>query len=93
MPYSLHTGCVLTALSRGERMRRRASCARRQIAWPRLSRTELIQVAQAGRPGDPREREQDMRGAARSWDRPAMFSKIFQKFACLDEDLPKENLP
>ena len=22
-----------------------------------------------------------------------MFSKIFQKFACLDEDLPKENLP
>ena len=53
MPYSLHTGCVLTALSRGERMRRRASCARRQIAWPRLSRTELMQVAQAGRPGDP----------------------------------------
>ena len=30
MPYSLHTGCVLTALSRGERMRRRASCARRR---------------------------------------------------------------
>jgi len=37
-----------------------ASCARRQIAWPRLSRTELMQVAQAGRPGDPREREQDI---------------------------------
>ena len=56
-----------------------------------------MQVAQAGRPGDPREREQDI------------FLKIFQKFACagsgwelgppwplpcfLDEDLPKENLP
>jgi len=29
-----------------------------------------MQVAQAGRPGDPREREQDI------------FLKIFQKFAC-----------
>ena len=85
------------------RMRRRASCARWQIAWPRLSRTELIQVAQAGRPGDPREREQDIfenlskiclcGGAAGSWDRPAMFSKIFQKFACVNRDLPCQNLP
>ena len=59
-----------------------------------------MQVAQAGRPADPRERKQDIfenlpvRGAPSvCWDRRAMFSKIFQKFACLDEDLPKENLP
>ena len=28
-----------------------------------------------------------------SWDRPATFSKIFQKFACVNRDLPGQNLP
>ena len=28
-----------------------------------------------------------------SWDRPATFSKIFQKFACVNRDLPCQNLP
>jgi hypothetical protein len=52
-----------------------------------------MQVAQAGRPGDPRDACAGSGSRAGSWDRPAMFPKIFQKFACLDEDLPKENLP
>jgi len=34
-----------------------------------------------------------VRGAAGSWDRPAMFSKIFQKVACVNRDLPCQNLP
>ena len=37
--------------------------------------------------------ERRLRGAAGSWDRPAVFSKIFQKFACVNRDLPCQNLP
>ena len=61
-----------------------------------------MQVAQAGRPGDPREREQDifenlsdicLCGERLGWGGIADFSKISQKFASVNEDLRGENLP
>ena len=61
-----------------------------------------MQVAQAGRPGDPREREQDifenlsdicLCGEVSGWGGIADFSKISQKFASVNEDLRSENLP